>query len=445
MIFLLIVILFLSNVTAQDYTQLQLPEGAKARIGKGTINDIKFSPDGNWVAVAGSIGVWLYNAHIGAEVALFTGHTQSVLSVAFSPDGKTLASGSWDTTIRLWDVETQQHKASLTQHTYGIWAVAFSPDGKTLASSSPGSIRLWDVETGQHKARLKTYTGRAKALAFSPDGGILANIGQELPLTRTRKNYPIQLWDVATSQHFLTLEGHTSEIEAVAFSSDGKTLVSASWDRTIRLWDVNTGDQLSTFMGNSDWLTAVVFSPDGRTIVSGSRRGEVRLWNANTGQRTGTLSAHPVEVSDIVFSSDGTTFNSAGLDGTIRAWDASGGQLQETTLKGHTDHLTAMALSPNGRILASGSSETPILLWNTDTAQLQQTLKGHTKRISALAFSPDGKVLVSVSGDETIRLWNMYIEQSSLVVDPQPRAILIDDTIGFRAVAFSPGWQNPCQ
>ena len=128
---LLTTILFSPSVHAQDYTQLQLPEGAKARIGKGDINDIKFSPDGNLVAVAGSIGVWLYNARIGAEVALLSGHTQSVLSVAFSPDSKTLASGSTDTTIRLWDVETQQHKVSLTQHTYGIWTVAFSPDGKT--------------------------------------------------------------------------------------------------------------------------------------------------------------------------------------------------------------------------------------------------------------------------------------------------------------------------
>ena len=150
-IFLLTATLFLPNVYAQNYTRLWLPEGAKARIGKGDINDIRFSPNGSLVAVAGSIGVWLYNADTGAEVALLTGHTQSVLSVAFSPDGRTLASGSGDTTIRLWDVETGRHKIALTQHTYSIWAVAFSPDGKTLASSSHGSIRLWDVETGSTK------------------------------------------------------------------------------------------------------------------------------------------------------------------------------------------------------------------------------------------------------------------------------------------------------
>ena len=229
----------------------------------------------------------------------------------------------------------------------------------------------------------------------------------------------IELWDVAKGQRLTMFEGHTSEIEAVAFSSDGETLVSASWDRTIRLWDVDTGGQLSTFIEGSDWLTAVAYSPDGETLVSGSRSGEVRLWSASTGRH----------------------------NGTIRLWRASGEQLQETSLKGHTDGITAMALSPNGRILASGtygrllasgSWEAPILLWNTDTQRLETVLKGHTKQVNALAFSPNGGTLVSVGGDKTIRLWRSDTEQSSLVVDPQPLAILTADTDGFGAVAFSP-------
>ena len=373
-IFFLTVILFLPIVNAQDYTQLQLPEGAKSRIGKGDINDIKFSPDGNLVAVAGSIGVWLYNSH-----------------------------------------------------------------------SSYGSVRLWDVEIGQHKALLKAQTGRATAITFSPDGRILANGGQELPLTSN--NYMIELWETDTGENLTTLEGHTSEIEALAFSSDGATLISASWDRTIRLWDVNTGDQLSTFIGNSEWLTAVSFSPDEKTLVSGGRRGELRLWYANTGEHIRTLSTHHQEIMDVVFSLDGSTFMSASRNGTIQSWDARGEQFHEITLKGHTDGITAMALSPNGRTLASGtygrrrasgSWEAPIRLWNIDTQRSETVLKVHTSQVNALAFSPNGKIFASASDDKTIRLWHVNTERSPFVIDFQPQAILREHTDEVLALAFSP-------
>ena len=144
---------------AQDYTQWHLPEGAKARLGKGELSgNMAYSPDGTRLAVASAIGIWLYDTATHQEVALFTGHTGRVLSVAYSPDGNTIASGSSDETVRLWDADTGQEKATLTGHTHLVSSVAFNPDGNTVASTSWQEVRLWDADTGQHKATLTGHT-----------------------------------------------------------------------------------------------------------------------------------------------------------------------------------------------------------------------------------------------------------------------------------------------
>ena len=171
-------LMFLSNTFAQDYTQWNLPEGAKVRLGKGRINEIQYSPDGTRLAVASTIGIWLYDTETYQEVALLTGHTSWVSSVAFSPDGTTLASGSWDNTVRLWDVLTGAHEKTFTGHTSWVSSVAFSPDGTTLASgSADDTIQLWDVLTGAHQKTLTGHIDSVYSIAFSPDGRILASGG----------------------------------------------------------------------------------------------------------------------------------------------------------------------------------------------------------------------------------------------------------------------------
>ena len=224
---------YLPNAFAQDYTQLSLPEGAKVRLGKGSITgNIAYSPDGTLLALASSIGVWIYDAQTGEELDLLTGYPDWVESVSFSPDGQMLASGSSGGTVRLWDVRSREHLRTLTGHTDEVLSVVFSPDGQTLASGSYGGIRLWDVITGAHKQTLRQEI--VTALAFSPDGMTLASgdgEGFHIGGVDRMVEDTIRLWDVATGMPRYTLTGHTDDVESVAFSSDGQTLASGSLDR----------------------------------------------------------------------------------------------------------------------------------------------------------------------------------------------------------------------
>ncbi len=281
--FLLPVVLFVQDSRAEDYTRLGLPDGALARLGKGELGQgervVAYSPDGTRLAVGSDIGIWLYDAATGAEVALLEGHTSGVNSVSFSPDGQTLASGGgsiWDgdSTVRLWDVATGQQKAILEGHRDAVRSVSFSPDGWTLASASEdGTVRLWDVATRQQKAVLEDHTSAVFSVSFSPDGLTLASASED---------GTVRLWDVATRQQKAVLEDHTSAVFSVSFSPDGLTLASASLDSTVRLWDVATGQQQAVLEGHTDRVYSVSFSPDGLTLASASDDDTVRLWDVAT-------------------------------------------------------------------------------------------------------------------------------------------------------------------
>jgi len=311
------------------------------------------------------------------EPAPQPGHTELVNSVAFSPNGRWLASGSSDKTIKLWDVATGEELRTLTGHTDFVSSVAFSPDGHWLASgSSDRTIKLWDVATGEELRTLTGHTQGVGPVAFSPDGHWLASGSSD----RT-----IKLWDMATGRELRTLTGHAIDVQTVAFSPDGRRLASGSVDRTIRFWDVATGQELRTLTGHTLPVTSVAFSPDGRWLASGCTDKVIKLWDVATGREVRTLPGHAGWIWSVAFSPDGRWLASGGWSPrsvaspgeTIKLWDVATGE-ELRTLTGHP-LVQSLAFSPDGRWLASGSVEKTIKLWDVATGRELRTLPGHTE------------------------------------------------------------------
>ena len=430
---LILFALFSLNSFAQDSPQWGLPEGATARLGKGAIQEVTYSPEGTRLAVASSIGIWLYDTATHQEVALLTGHTSDVNSVAFSPNGRTIASGSGDDTIRLWDAGTGEHLQTLTGHTSDVNSIAFSPNGRTIASGSGGgTIRLWDADTGAHLQTLTGHTDWVNSVAFSPNGRTLASTSGSWQ--------EIRLWDANTGEHLQTLAGDTSGVNSVAYSPDGRTIAGGSRDNTIRLWDANTGEHLQTLTGHTSDVNSVAYSPDGRTIASGSgdtwswsssdeEDHTVRLWDADTGELLRTLTGHTSDVNSVANSPDGRTIASGSDDDTIRLWDADNGR-HLRTLTGHTHYVFSVAFSSDGRTIASGSWDYTVRLWDADTGEHLQTLTGHTSGVVSVAFSPNGRTIAGGSWDDTVRLWDADTGEHLQT--------LTGHTSGVNSVAFSP-------
>lgn len=375
---------------------------------QASVRAVAFSPDGRLLASAGddkTIRLWNMADPAPEPVILPPDHQASILSLAFSPDGQTLATASDDSTIRLWAVKQPLSGSTLlSDQEFGVLAVAFSPDGQTLASADDqGTIRLWNLaDPAAEPESLSDHTAPVWSIAVSPDGQTLASADNDgLILIRN-------LADPAAEP--LRLSGHTTTVWSLAFSPDGQTLASASADQTIRLWNlagpeaepVSLGDQLGI-------VRAVAFSPDGHSLASASFDQTIRLWDLTGSAPTyQILSNRQACPCSLAFQPHGQLLASASTGQTIELWALADPPARPKILSYHEDWVESVAFSPDGHSLASAGDDGRILLWNLAGPTPEPASLGDQLGIvRTVTFSPDGRTLASAGEDQPVRLWNL--------------------------------------
>jgi len=405
------------------------------------------------------------NNYIVRSTARLDGHKTGVSAVTFSPDGQTLASGSWDGTVHLWSVEeeTKQIRNELVERRHGgqVNSIAFSPDGKQLASASDdGTILLWDVDYQSNFIHPITLPALSENLTY-PNAIIQAlALSPNHHLAAVGRGDTLYFWD--TEKNALSgrpFKAGKKIIDAISFSPDGSLIATGGADKTLRLWDLQGNPIGNSFVGHQDFVKTLAFSPDGKLIASGSMDKTLRLWDLQGNQIGDSFEGHQDLVSSVKFSPNGNLIASASWDGTVRLWDLQGNQIGQS-FKGHKDIVTSVAFSPDGKTLVSGGKDNTLRLWDLQGRPIGEPFKGHEDTVTSVAFSPDGKSIVSSSLDCTVRFWDLTGNPIfSLISDQCPYAeevyvsrmalssdgMMIAHTIGKKALGISSSSLNLVQ
>ena len=383
-----------SATTANSGSWIRLTAGNRpAGRRSGAVWSVAYAPDGATLATARRDGtVMIWDARTGEARQPLANHPDQVLSIVYSPDGNTLVTAGGSGTITIWDPGTGRPLDQLTGHAGGVWSVAYAPDGRTLASAGKdGTIRFWDPGTGRPRALLTGHAADVWSVAYAPDG-TLASAGSD---------GTVRFWNPAGAQDDRVLRGHTGDIRSVAYAPDGRALASGGGeDGTVRVWDTRTGRQEHLLPGHAGGVSALAYAPDGNTLASAGKEG-IRIWDTRSGKQQ-RLIAHHNGVLTVAFGPDGSTLATGDDNGTVSIWDVRTAE-QSHRLTGQAGPVHSIAYSPDGATLAAGRNDGTVQTWYSRSGQPQRTFTGHARAVRTVAYAPDGTTLAT--GDDNGAIW----------------------------------------
>ena len=408
------------------YLQRQAHQALKTFYGHtASIWSLALSPDGRSI-VTGSedMTAKVWDLATGKELLTLRGHGGEVYSVAFSPDGQRIVTGSMDQTAQVWDA-TSGRRLLILKHGGALDAVAFSPDGQRIVTGgNDRMVRVWDAAGGRQLLAFKACDGGwIRPTVFSPDG------------QRILTGNPYQtakVWDAVSGQELFTLRGHSNGVCA-AFSPDGQRIVTGSHDGTVKVWEAASGRELLTFKGHGRSVEAVAFSQDGRRLVTGSGDGTAKVWEADTGKELLTLRGHGSEVRCAGFFAGGQRIVTGSYDNTVKIWEATSIN-EPLALRGHKETVMSLAFSPDGRRLVTGSEDQTAKVWDAVSGKELLTLDGHRARVHSVAFAPDGRRIATASLDNEAKVWD--------AASGKELYTLAGHLAGVHGVSFSPDGQR---
>lgn len=430
LIILLIFAMFLSDISAYEYQKWDLPYAAKLRIGKGTVSNVEFSSDGNRLIVLSSIGIWIYDAHTGVELDLIPVNLYEAIGV--SPNAQMYVERSSDHTVKVRSISDRSVMATLEGDNSDLHYVRFNLKENIIASDIGGEIRIWDISTGKLNTSIDLETDWIHDVVLSPDGTKLVSISNDVD------HRVLQLWDVFTGSHIITLTKYAQNIRNIVFSTDSNTIISGSGN-TVQIWEGSSGKRTLNFWTPD--FSKIAVSPDGNKIVTSGYKG-IDFWDMANGEHIMKLDPLRWGSHSIAFSPDGR-FLAGGGSSELFVWDVDSGD-RKLSISGHLKGVASIAIDPNGKLLAS-SDLYNIHLWDSNTGEFKQMIYG-SGRYSIhwnLVFSPDGNTLGSIDYG-AIRLWDIVSNTQIATIYKwfgHGQDWLSTSSIGYKSFAFSPDGQ----